>query len=204
MILVLDYNVGNVNSVIRAAKLFASDVIFSNKKEDIVSAKKIIMPGQGSFDFAMNNINKLNIYNIIRETVIEKKTPILGICLGMQILATSGNENSYCKGLDLISGRVEKLNCSEKYLPHIGWNSIFFEKKNNLFNGIENETDYYFLHSYHFICENNENIQATCNYQNKFNAIIQKDNVLGIQFHPEKSLNNGLILLKNFIKDDER
>ena len=203
MILVLDYNVGNVNSVIRAAQLYTSDVVFSNKKEDILNAKKIIMPGQGSFDFAMNNLFKLDIYETIREVALEKKIPILGICLGMQLLATSGTENVPCKGLDLIKGKVEKLNCDKKYLPNIGWNTVNFEADDKLFDGIENNLDYYFLHSYHFVCDNQKNIIAKCEYFSNFNAIIKNENIYGIQFHPEKSLDNGLKLIKNFIIKDE-
>lgn len=203
MVLVLDYNVGNVNSVIRAAKLYTSDVIFSNRKEDIVNAKKIIMPGQGSFDFAMNNLFKLDIYDTIREVALEKKIPILGICLGMQLLATSGTENVSCKGLDLIKGNVEKLNCDKKYLPNIGWNTVDFKVNDKLFEGIENNLDYYFLHSYHFVCDNPKNIIAKCEYFSNFNTIIKNENIYGIQFHPEKSLDNGLKLIKNFITKDE-
>lgn len=202
MILILDYNVGNVNSIIRAAELYSSNVKYSNNIDDILDAKKIIMPGQGSFDYAMENIHKLNIYETIRSVALDKKTPILGICLGMQLLATSGTENKFCKGLNLIEGTVKKLNCPSKYLPHIGWNSVNFEKENSLFNGIENKLDYYFLHSFHFECEDKKNTLATCEYHSKFNAIVKKKNILGIQFHPEKSLENGLKLLKNFILND--
>ena len=197
-IVIIDYNTGNVDSVIKATKLFNSSVELTNNSKVIENAKKIILPGQGSFNYGMEQLHNLGLVNLIKDKVINKKTPILGICLGMQILANSGIENKYTEGLGFIDGEIKKIPTKYK-LPHIGWNEVSFTNTNKIFSNIENDKDFYFVHSYYFKCKNKENIIAASNYGFEFPSIIQKDNILGFQFHPEKSLKNGLKLMSNFI-----
>lgn len=198
-ILILDYNVGNVNSVIKAVRHLGHDPIFSKNKEDIEKADKIILPGQGSFDFAMKQINHLKLEKEILEHVKKKK--LLGICLGMQILASVGYENGKkTKGLNLIPGKVIKFQSKKKIkLPHIGWNEVKQVKKNKIFDNILDKADFYHCHSYIFKSLNIKNVIGTSRYHDKFANVINKDNVFGVQFHPEKSLKSGLKLIENFL-----
>ena len=196
---VIDYNTGNVDSVVKAIKFFDKNVILTNNKDDIKNSKRIILPGQGSFQFGIQELNRLNLIDLIRNRVLNDKIPILGICLGMQLFAEYGYENGKTQGLGFIKGTVERIKTKLK-LPHIGWNEVNFKKKNELFNGIENKKDFYFVHSYYFECLNSEDNLASTNYDFEFSSIIRKNNVVGYQFHPEKSLKNGLKLLNNFLK----
>jgi len=195
---VIDYNTGNVDSVVKAIKFFDKNVILTNNKDDIKNSKRIILPGQGSFQFGIQELNRLNLIDLIRNRVLNDKIPILGICLGMQLFAEYGYENGKTQGLGFIKGTVERIKTKLK-LPHIGWNEVNFKKKNELFNGIENKKDFYFVHSYYFECLNSEDNLASTNYDFEFSSIIRKNNVVGYQFHPEKSLKNGLKLLNNFL-----
>ena len=200
-VVVIDYNTGNVDSILKAAKLFNPSVELTSNYQVIKKAKKIILPGQGSFDYGMEQLLNLGLVNLIKDKVINKKTPILGICLGMQILGNSGIENKHTEGLKFIDGEIKKIPTKYK-LPHIGWNEVSFTNTNKSFFNIENDKDFYFVHSYYFECKNKENIIATSNYGFEFPSIIQKDNILGVQFHPEKSLKNGLKLISNFIENN--
>ena len=195
---VIDYNTGNVDSVVKAIKFFDKNVILTNNKDDIKNSKRIILPGQGSFQFGIQELSRLNLIDLIRNRVLNDKIPILGICLGMQLFAEYGYENGKTQGLGFIKGTVERIKTKLK-LPHIGWNEVNFKKKNELFNGIENKKDFYFVHSYYFECLNSEDNLASTNYDFEFSSIIRKNNVVGYQFHPEKSLKNGLKLLNNFL-----
>ncbi len=202
-ILVVDYRTGNVDSIIKAVKIAGYDVVFSSEKKDFDNISKIILPGQGAYNYAVTQLDKLDL----REKIIEyakKGMPILGICLGMQILSDYGSENNNSKGLGLIEGNVEILKEIPNKLPHLGWNSVKFkDKKNKLFFDILDERDFYFIHSYYFKCKNKQNILATAKYNIEFPAIINNDLIFGIQFHPEKSHKNGLKLIKNFLKLNE-
>lgn len=198
-IVVIDYNTGNVDSVIKASKLFNLSVELTNSHKVIENAKKIILPGQGSFSYGMEQLHNLRLVDLIKDKVINKKTPILGICLGMQILASSGIENKYTEGLGFVDGEIKKIPTKYK-LPHIGWNEVSFKNTNKIFFDVENNKDFYFVHSYYFECKNKENIIGTSNYGFEFPSVIQKDNIIGFQFHPEKSLKNGLKLMGNFLK----
>ena len=202
-ILVVDYRTGNVDSIIKAIKIAGYDVIFSSEKKDFDSISKIILPGQGAYDYAMSQLDKLDLRKKIIE-YSEKGMPILGICLGMQILSDYGSENNNSKGLGLIKGNVEILKEVPNKLPHLGWNSVKFkDKKNKLFFNVPDDRDFYFIHSYYFNCKNKQNILATSKYNIEFPAIINNDLIFGIQFHPEKSHKNGLKLIKNFLKLNE-
>lgn len=199
-IVIVDYNTGNVDSLLKAVKIFRKNAIISNHKEIIQNCKKLILPGQGSFDYGMEQLNKLEIKKIILEKVLNDNTPILGICLGMQLLGNYGYENNLkTEGLNLIDGEIKRIPSNVK-LPHIGWNEVNFIKKDKVFNKIKNKKDFYFVHSYYFDCADESNILGITNYDFIFPSIIKKKNVYGFQFHPEKSLNNGLNLLSNFLK----
>ena len=196
----VDYKTGNVDSVLKAISMANKTVELSDKKDVILSAKKIILPGQGSFDYGMEQLLNLDLVNIITEQVTLKKIPVLGICLGMQILADIGYENQKkTKGLGLIKGEVKKIPTNLK-LPHVGWNEVLIKKEDRIFSEIEDKKDFYFVHSYYFDCFNQEEVLSTTNYDFNFPSIVGRDNIYGFQFHPEKSLKNGLKLLNNFLK----
>ncbi len=198
-VVVIDYNTGNVDSVIKAVRLFGKNVILSNDIEIIKNSKKIILPGQGSFNYGMDQLNKLNLVKLIKTKANLDQTPILGICLGMQILANLGYENKVTEGLNLIDGKVKKISTNLR-LPHIGWNEVYIKKKNNLISKIENNKDFYFVHSYYYECIEKDCIIATSTYGHEFATIINKDNIFGVQFHPEKSLKSGLQIIRNFLE----
>ena len=196
---VIDYNTGNVDSVIKAVKFFGKSVILTNDKTEIQNSKRIILPGQGSFHFGIQELKKLDLINLLKEKVLVEKIPILGICLGMQLFAEVGYEKQDSLGLGFINGSVKKIPTSLK-LPHIGWNEVNFLKKDALFNDLENNKDFYFVHSYYYECSDIKDKLATTNYNFDFPSIVRKNNVVGFQFHPEKSLKNGLKLINNFLK----
>ena len=195
---VLDYNTGNVDSVIKAVKYFDKNVILTNKKDEIKNSNRLILPGQGSFHFGINELRKLKLIDLIKEKVLIKKTPILGICLGMQLFADLGYEEKETLGFGFIKGSVKRIPTKLK-LPHIGWNEVKIIKKDDLFNDLENDKDFYFVHSYYYECSEAKDKLAITNYNFDFPSIVRKNNVVGFQFHPEKSLKNGLKLIKNFL-----
>lgn len=203
MITIIDYGMGNLRSVQKALETLGAEVNISSKKEDLKNADKLILPGVGAFPDAMNNLRERGLFDVIREEVIDNKKIILGICLGVQLLAEKGYELKECEGLGLIPGEVIKFDV-EKYklkIPHVGWNNLINIKKDcPLFKNFEeNELSFYFVHSYHFKTRLEEHIAAECNYGINFTAVVHKDNVYGTQFHPEKSQRAGLKLLENFI-----
>lgn len=200
-ILIIDYGMGNLQSVANAFEAIGEKVLVSNKKSDIDDAEKIVLPGVGAFEIGMQNLRKSGIIGILKKNVLVKKKPFLGICLGMQLLASKGRENGLYAGLDWIQGTVEKLNPPDKSLkiPHVGWNDVLIEKQNPLFSGFKPPPTFYFVHSYHFVCKNKADEIAFCDYGGKFVSAVQKGNIFAVQFHPEKSQQNGLQLLKNFV-----
>jgi imidazole glycerol-phosphate synthase subunit HisH len=193
-ILIVDYGMGNLSSVKKAIKYLGHKPIISNDFLVKDNFDFIVIPGVGSFGKAMNNLRKNELDNIIREQVIIKETPILGICLGMQLFADLGTEPKPVKGLGLIKGTVKKMDLPSEFLPHIGWNDI--SCKNNDFKEFDKK-DFYFVHNYSFQPENSSDIIMTVEVQKKeFIACIRNKNVFGTQFHPEKSQHDGLNLLK--------
>ncbi len=193
---------GNIKSLENALDFLGCESCVTNQVQTILKADKIILPGVGAFDVAMKNLQKYNIMNSLNKAVFEKNIPILGICLGMQILATVGEENGPTDGLGWIDGSVKRfsLGDSKIRIPHIGFNSVDFENKSpNLFEGLTKGADFYFVHSYHMICGSNSDVSSWTQYGEKFVSSVQKGNIFGTQFHPEKSQSNGLTLLKNFI-----
>jgi len=199
-ITIVDYGMGNIKSIVGALQyLEVEEVIVSNSPSDLASADKLILPGVGSFPMAMNNIKRLDIDKHLREAVILDSKPILGICLGMQLMGESSTECIFSNGLGFIDGTVCEFKSSNFKVPHIGFNQVDIVKNSKLFKGLDNFSDFYFVHSYRMISENNIN-QSMCHYGNDFIASYEKDNIAGVQFHPELSQTNGLKLLDNFIK----
>jgi len=181
-----------------ALHVLGYDFLVSDKKEDIQHAKVLILPGVGAFGEAMNNLKKLGILELLSNEILKNKKPILGICLGMQIMAEYSEENGYHKGLGWINGGFIKLETKNNLrVPHVGWNAVKIIKKEPLFSKLANGSNFYFDHSYHFKGKR-ENISAFCDYGGNVVASFQKENIFGVQFHPEKSQNNGLKLFRSF------
>lgn len=200
MIVIIDYNMGNTGSVQNAVSSLGYDVIISSKKEYIESSSHLILPGVGTFYNGMKNLNKFGLTEILRREVLKKNKPLLGICLGMQIMAEEGEEGGLCQGLGLIKGRVRKLliNESRLKLPHIGWNNVELREKTRLFHGIK-QPIFYFVHSFCLVPEDDSLISARAEYGELFAVAIEKNNIFGCQFHPEKSQREGLKVLENFL-----
>lgn len=199
-ILIIDYGMSNLGSIRRALEECGADVLVSNKPDDLKTCDKIVLPGVGAFGDGMKNLNERGWTKIIREEVLENKIPILGICLGMQLLASIGHEGGEFDGLDLIEGEVVKLTAQNgERIPHVGWNEIVKTKENPLFEKIKDGSDFYFVHSYYFKAKNKENVIATTSYCGEFASAVNKNNIFGTQFHPEKSIPLGFQVLKNFI-----
>lgn len=199
MIAIVDYGLGNVHSVRSALDYLGFQSRITNATDALRDARKLILPGVGSFRVAMENIRGLGLDEIIHEHVANGR-PLLGICLGMQLLGTSGVEDGETNGLGLIAGRVERLQLAADIpIPHIGFNLATFAKRSPLFQDLsDNSADFYFVHSYCMRCLDEADVTAWCMYGERFVASVQRGNVFGTQFHPEKSQANGLRVLKNF------
>jgi imidazole glycerol-phosphate synthase subunit HisH len=202
---IVDYNSGNISSVINSFNQVAKNKVNIEVTSDlnkIKSSDKLVLPGQGSFKSCMDALNGINgLVDILNEFVINNKKPLLGICVGLQMFADIGYEETETKGLGWIGGKVSKIvNQNAKYkLPHIGWNQINIIKNSKIFKDIENNAHMYFVHSYEFIPENKDVISATTNYSSNIVCSIEKENIFGTQFHPEKSDKIGLKMINNFI-----
>ncbi len=202
MIAVIDYGVGNLKSIENAIKFNNSDVKVDlvSEPENLKKYEKIILPGVGAFGDAIEKIREKNFDQAIFEEVKKGKF-LLGICLGMQLLATKSYEYGEHLGLNLIDGEVILLkNINNIRIPHMGWNNVTFSKNNKILSDINNLSDFYFLHSYHFSCSRPDYILGITDYGLNFISVINKDNIYGAQFHPEKSQENGLKFMKNFIE----
>ena len=202
---IVDYNSGNISSVINSFTEVAKGTVNLEVTSDlnkIKSSDKVVLPGQGSFKSCIDALNSINgLTDTLNEFVINKKKPLFGICVGLQMFADVGYEETETKGLGWISGKVSKIdNKNGKYkLPHIGWNQINIVKDSKIFKDVENNSHMYFVHSYEFIPEDKDVISATTDYSSKVVCSVEKDNILGTQFHPEKSDKIGLKIIKNFI-----
>ncbi len=193
---VIDYDSGNVRSVSKAVEYVGSRAKITKNKREILASDGVILPGQGSFGDCMNKLKLYGLVDVIYD-FIDAKKPFLGICVGLQLLFDKSFEFGEHKGLSIIEGVVEKFPYKKGFpIPHMGWNSIKIEKNNKIFNGIEDESYFYFVHSY-YVKSQEHNISST-NYIVDFTSSVNKTNVWGVQFHPEKSQKNGLKLLKNF------
>ena len=196
---ILDYGSGNVGSVYNIITYLGYDVKVSNAENDIELSTHLILPGVGSFGSAMERINKNIPVDFLRDQVINFKKPFLGICVGMQVLVEVGLEHGEFKGLGWVQGTVEKLKTEELPLPHIGWNNVKIKEESSLFEDLTNINDFYFVHSYHVMTEK-ENILSETEYGKIFCSSLMKENIFGVQFHPEKSQKAGQKLLQNFLK----
>ena len=199
VITIIDYGIGNIGSLENIIRKAGGTSIVTSNPEDIKVAKKLILPGVGAFDNGMKNLNNLNLIEILNKKVLKEKIPILGVCLGIQLF-TKSSEEGILPGLGWIDARTVKFNFSNKNLkiPHMGWNSVNIKKESKLFKGLINP-EFYFVHSYHLVCNDEKDILATTNYGYDFISSIQKNNIFGLQFHPEKSLKSGLKIIENFI-----
>lgn len=199
-IVILDYGMGNLSSVKRKLDLLSMHSKVSSNPKDVALADKIILPGVGHFSKAMENLSKLNLLEVLEEVALHKKRPILGICLGMQLMANY-SEEGHVSGLGWFDADVLRFTIQNKMqfkIPHIGWNQISIHKSSPLMNGIEDLSEFYFVHSYHFRPKIKEEILNTTTYENEFVSAVEKDNLFGVQYHPEKSHQVGEKLLLNF------
>ena len=201
-IALIDYGSGNLQSAYKALELasnYKNKICITSNSKDLLKADKIILPGVGAFADCMKGLKSISgMIDVLNEVVLEKKKPFLGICIGMQLLATKGKEKGDHDGLGWIKGKVIKIKKNKKIkIPHMGWNTVKVISKHPILKRKKFES--YFVHSYNFICKNKKNIIATCDYQQKITAIVGKENIIGTQFHPEKSQKIGLEILKNFV-----
>jgi glutamine amidotransferase len=202
---IVDYNSGNISSVINSFREVAKDKINLEVTSDlkkIKSSDKVVLPGQGSFKSCVEDLNSVNgLVEILNEFAIINKKPLLGICVGLQMFADTGYEETETKGLGWIAGKVSKIdNQNGKYkLPHIGWNEINIVKDSKIFKDIKNKSHMYFVHSYELIPDDKNVITATTDYSSNIICSVEKENIFGTQFHPEKSDKIGLKIINNFI-----
>jgi imidazole glycerol-phosphate synthase subunit HisH len=203
MIAVLDYGMGNVGSIINMLKKIGADALLAKNPEDIIKSDKIILPGVGSFDSGMNKLKKSGMYEEIKNQALIEKKPILGICLGMQMLGRKSAEGVE-EGLGFIpfdNIRFDFNGRKEIKIPHMGWDVTKTNLKDDpIVKDLDSFQRYYFVHSFHAVCDNNENILMTCDYGYEFAAAVKNGNIYGFQFHPEKSHRFGMALLENFAK----
>lgn len=197
---ILDYGSGNVRSIANMLLSMDYDAIITNDENEINESSHIILPGVGSFGAAMKNITANLPLDVIHEKVFRRETPILGICVGMQVMADEGDEFGRHAGLGWIPGRVKKLQTNSLPLPHVGWNSLEKKQGVSILTNISDTSDFYFTHSFKFVAGNVSSVVSYTTYEDKFASIIQKNNIVGVQFHPEKSQRAGQILISNFME----
>lgn len=198
MIAIIDYDAGNIRSVEKAMAKLGQEVWITRDRERIMNADKVILPGVGSFGDAMAHLREYNLVEVIKDVVAEKK-PFLGICLGLQLLYESSEETPGVEGLGILKGKILKIPEQEGLkIPHMGWNSLHLQNDGRLFRGIEQNPYVYFVHSYYLKAGEEETVKATTEYSVNIHASVEKDNVFACQFHPEKSGDLGLQILKNF------
>ncbi len=200
MIAILDYDAGNIKSVEKAIEYLGEECIVTRDRHEIMKADKAILPGVGSFGDAMDKIRKYGLEEVIHE-FIETKKPFLGICLGLQVLFEESEETPGVKGLGILKGKIHRIpDSKDTPVPQIGWNDLCIKEGATLFKGLEKNPYVYFVHSYYLKAENREDVAATTNYSVDIDASVERGNVYACQFHPEKSSDVGLKILKNFIE----
>lgn len=200
-IAIIDYGIGNVTSVENALRLLGYETRITREVHRLRAADFLILPGVGSFDVGMKNLASLGLKDLLDELVLVSKKPILGICLGMQLMGNTSEENGFHRGLGWISGDVKRLELPESFrVPHVGWNDLAVKRDSPIFSRLTSRTDFYFDHSYHFVCHEQDHVLATTQYGCELTATISKENIWGVQFHPEKSQNNGLKLFRGIIE----
>lgn len=201
MITIINYGSGNLQAICNIYDRLKISYKVANTGEEVIGAKKIFLPGVGAFDETISMLDNLGFREVMDHEVLINKVPIMGICVGMQVLAES-SEEGILKGLGYIKAKVKKFDPdrikAKPKLPHMGWNSIDIKRDNPLFKDVDKERGFYFLHSYYFECNHLDDSLCTSEYGDHFTSAVNHDNVYGVQFHPEKSHNNGINLLKNF------
>ena len=204
MIVIIDYGMGNLFSIQSAIRYLGVESIITADPNIISNADKLILPGVGSFYKAMDNLHTSGLVAVLRESVISKQIPILGICLGMQLMGASSTEDSFCDGLRLIDCPVERFDDKKSEalkVPHVGFNTVSVMHQRKLFDGLGSQVDFYFTHSYRMKYTDQSHVVGICHHGESFIAAFEKEHICGTQFHPEKSQTNGLLLLRNFIKN---
>ena len=200
MIAIIDYDAGNIKSVEKAIQYLGEDAVITRDRDLILNSDKVILPGVGSFGDAMAKIREYDLVNTIYD-VVDKKTPFLGICLGLQLLFKTSEESEGVTGLGLLDGRIIRIpDAPGLKIPHMGWNSLDIKQGATLFQGIEDQSYVYFVHSYYLQAEHEEDVAATTVYSTKIHASVEHENIYACQFHPEKCSRVGLQILKNFIQ----
>ena len=198
---IVNYGSGNIFSISNIYKKSNIDFFISSEPNELIEASHLILPGVGAFDETMKILNDSGLKGFLDEMVLEDKKPILGICVGMQLLAENSEEGNL-QGFGWIKGKVRKFDESvfsqKPYLPHLGWNTVNMQKEHALFNKIDTEEGFYFLHSYYFDCQNHQDILTTTDYGISFASAVHHENIYGLQFHPEKSHQNGINIFYNF------
>lgn len=203
MIAIIDYDAGNIKSVEKALVSLGQDVCVTRDRDMILKADKVVLPGVGSFGDAMEKIRNYDLESVILE-VVKNKTPFLGICLGLQLLFERSDESPNVKGLSILEGEIMRIpDGNDLKIPHIGWNSLNYPNKGRLFKGIEEDSYVYFVHSFYLNAKDKGIVTATTEYGVEIEASVEKDNVFACQFHPEKSSDVGLQILKNFVELDK-
>lgn len=205
MIVIIDYKMGNLGSIFNMLKKIGVSSKVSSDAGDILSASKLILPGVGAFDNGMTNLREAGLLSVLNEKVLVQKTPVLGICLGMQVLTKSSEEGSL-PGLGWVDGYTARFRFGTEQahlkVPHMGWNTVEFSKNSIFSQGYEEVPRFYFVHSYHVICNQENDVAGRTFYGYEFASAVQKDNIYGVQFHPEKSHKFGMRLLRNWVKGD--
>lgn len=201
MITIIDYKTGNLGSIQNILKRIGVQSVVTSDKTEVAKAKKLILPGVGAFDTGMRNLNDLDLVDVLNDKVINEKIPVLGICLGMQLLS-DGSEEGILPGLGWIRAKTVRFQFSdtiEYKIPHMGWNFIKQHKSSRLFENMYPEARFYFVHSFYFRAGNDEDIVTSTTYETEFTSSVEHENILGVQFHPEKSHKFGMKLLRNFV-----
>lgn len=203
MIVVIDYGMGNLGSILNMLKKLRYNAVTSSDPAVVATASKLVLPGVGAFDNGMANLNRLGFIPILQDMVLQQKIPILGICLGMQLF-TKNSEEGIVEGLGWLDAKTVRFRFDEKHkdlkIPHMGWNTVKAKKEGKLFENMYPESRFYFVHSYHLMCNDEPDVLATTFYGYEFVSAVQRDNIMGVQFHPEKSHKFGLKLVENFTK----
>ena len=199
MVAVIDYDAGNIKSVEKAMVALGEDVVVTRREEDILSADHVILPGVGAFGDAMDKLHRYRLVEVIKE-VADSGTPFLGICLGLQLLFESSEESEGATGLGILPGKIVRLPEDQGLkIPHIGWNSLRYPNRGRLFEGIPEQSYVYFVHSYYLQADDQEIVTATTEYAAHIHASVERQNVFACQFHPEKSSDVGMKILRNFL-----
>ena len=199
MVAVIDYDAGNIRSVEKAVAALGKQVVVTRSAEEILAADHVILPGVGAFGDAMEKLHKYDLVGVIREVTARRK-PFLGICLGLQLLFESSEESEGVEGLGILPGRIVRIpEGKDLKIPHIGWNSLSYPHRGRLFQGIPEQSYVYFVHSYYLQVEEPEIVKATTEYGVVIHASVEKDSIFACQFHPEKSSETGMLILKNFL-----